>query len=252
MKKLLFVLAISTVFVSCSTSTKPARKVSTEPTEKIIRDHKWGDFSIVLDDMRIEDEPDFMVYQHKYKILTLQEDSLHVKKTPWRTVNKKYFKDHENDLGMEVASKHNGKLSRITQPVGFGWAIGNEKHGDWEEVKKDSTLTSSSHNSHRRWRTSGTSPFFWYWLGTRRSTYRNDYNRYQSNYNAGRSYYGNTNGNYTYGTRSNYQRTNRSSFFSRKTKNASRWNSLTNRNSRSSSRYSNGSSTRSRSGGFGK
>ncbi|MGB1043301.1 MAG: hypothetical protein ACPGU6_07895 [Tenacibaculum sp.] len=253
MKNILYTLVTSLLLIGCSSNVKPAKTVSVEPTEELLKEYRNQDFSVVLDDMKIEEETNLMDYQHKYKVLTMVGDSLHAKKTPWKTVNKKYFKDHENDLGMEVISKQNGKISRVAQPVGFGWAIGNEKHGEWEAVKKDST-SSNSHTSNRRWRTHSTSPFFWYWLGSRRSTYRNDYNGYQRSYNSGKSYYGNntSGGSYAYGTRSNYEKTTRSSFFSRKAQNASRWNSLTNKSSRSSSRYSNGSSTRSRSGGYGK
>ncbi|CAM1358731.1 conserved exported protein of unknown function [Tenacibaculum soleae] len=254
MKKGIYLLLASLVLIGCSSNVKPAKTVSIEPSEEISRDYKFKDFSIVLDDMKIEEEPNLMVYQHKYKVLTLLEDSLHVKKIPWKTVNKKYFKDHENDLGMEIVSKHNGKLSKVAQPVGFGWAIGNKKHGEWEAVQGDSTKTASNKSTQRRWRTHSTSPFLWYWLGTRRSTYRNDYNGYQRSYNSGKSYYGSnaSGGNYNYGTRSNYEKSTRSSFFSRKTQNSGRWNSLSSKSSRSSSRYSSGSSTRSRSGGYGK
>ena len=254
MKKLVYFIAISVFIISCSSNSKPAKTVSVEPSEEIIKDYKFKDFSIVLDDMKIDEEPSLLVYQHKYKVLTMEDDSLQSKKMPWKTVNKKFFKDHENDLGMEIASKHNGKLSRVTQPVGFGWAIGNEKHGEWEAIQGDSTKTNNNRTSQRRWRTHSTSPFFWYWLGSRRSVFRNDYNGYKTNYNSGKSYYGNnaSTGNYSYGTRSAYQKTKRTSFFSRKAQNSSSWNSLSNKSSRSSSRYSKGSSTRSRSGGFGK
>lgn len=257
MKKLIYFLVITVFIVGCSSKVKPAKVVTEEPTEVLIEEYKGKEFSIVLDDMKIGEEPSLMVYQHKYKVLTLEKDSLHVTKTPWQTVNKKYFKSHENDLGMEVVSNHNGKLSRVAQPVGFGWAIGNEKHGEWEVVEEDTTKTANTNTnngSQRRWRTNSSSIFFWYWLGSRRSTYRNDYRGYQS-YNArGASYYGskNTNGNYAYGTRSSHQQTKRSSFFSRRKQNSSKWNSITSKSSRNSSRYSKGSSTRSRSGGTGK
>ncbi len=260
MKKVLFIITVCVLIAACGDNVKPAKEVSIEPTEAIIENYKDNDFSIVLDDMQIEEEANLMVYQQKYKILTVEEDSLHVKSTPWKTVSQNYFTKHENDLGMEIISKHDNKLSRVAQPVGFGWAVGNEKHGEWEAVPQDSTsttttatnTTNNSNNNHRRWRTNNSSFFFWYWLGTRRNTYRNDYNGYQTSAARGASYYGrNTgSGSYDYGTRSSHQKTTRSSFFTRKTTNASRWSN--HKTSRSSSRYSSGSSTRSRSGGFGK
>lgn len=259
MKKLFYLSILSFTVLSCGKSNKPSKSVSIEPSEKILAE-STHDFSIVLDDMKIEEEAEYMAYQHKYKLLTLEKDSLHVKELPWANVNKKFFKDHENDLGMEIVSKHDGKTSKVAQPIGFGWAIGNEKHGKWEAVQNDSTSTASNNttnnnnSNNRRWRTSSSSSFFWFWMLTRRSTFRNDYNGYRSSYSSGRPYYGNntSGGSYNYGTRSNYQSTNRKSFFTRRANNTSRWNSLSNTSSRSSSRYSNSSSTRSRSGGTGK
>jgi len=256
MKKLLLILTGCLFIISCgSDSTKPAKEVSIEPTEEIIQKNRGKDFSIVLDDMKIEEETNLMAYQHKYNVLTVIDDSLHIKETPWQTVSETYFKKHENDLGMEIVSNHNNKLSRVAQPVGFGWAIGNEKHGKWEDVKKDSTSTATNTSSNnRRWRTSPSSFFFLYWMTSRRNTYRSDYNGFQSHARRGASYYGNnaSSGNYNYGTRSNHQRTTRTSFFTRRSSNSSGWNNFNNRTSRSSSRYSSGSSTRSRSGGSGK
>ncbi|CAA0195722.1 Probable lipoprotein precursor [Tenacibaculum maritimum] len=255
MKKVLHVFLVGFLLMGCSKGSKPPKTVAIEPTERIIKQYKGKEFSIVLDDMKIEEEPSLMVYQQKYKILTLKKDSLHVKKTPWETVNKKFFKAHENDLGMEIVSSHNGKLSRVARPVGFGWAIGNKKHGEWEAVQKDSTNKSSTnHSSQRRWKTYSSSPFFWLWLGSRRNIFRNDYSGFQSSNHRGSSYYGNKDarGNYTYGTRSTHEKTARSSFFSRKKEHTNRWNSLSGTSSRSSSRYSSGSSTRSRSRGYGK
>ena len=254
MKKLFVFATFSMLLLSCSSSVKPAKSVSIEPSEEIFNKLYNKDFSIVLDDMKIEEESNFMVYQHKYKVLTLENDSLQTKDTSWKTVNKSFFKTHENDLGMEILSKHNGKVSRVAQPVGFGWAIGNEKHGEWEAVQSDSTKTSSNTTHRRRWVTHSSSPFFWFWMLSRRNTYRNDYNGYRNSYSSGSAYYGRNSGrgSYDYGTRSNYQTKKRSSFFTRKTANRAKWNSLYKRTSRSSSRYSSGSSTRSRSGGFGK
>lgn len=256
MKKLVFIVSVCFLVISCGDSIKPAKVVSPEPSETIIKNNKGKDFSIVLDDMKIEEETNLTAYKHKYNILTVIDDSLHVKETPWQTVNESYFTSHENDLGMEIVSNHNNKLTRVARPVGFGWAIGNDKHGKWEPVQKDSTNTASntSNNSRRRWSTSPSSFFFLYWMASRRSTSRRDFNSFQSHSNRGASYYGNSTGaaNYAYGTRSNHQRTTRSSFFTRRSSNSSSWSNHNNRTSRSSSRYSSGSTTRSRSGGTGK
>ncbi|WP_452600949.1 hypothetical protein [Pontimicrobium sp. MEBiC06410] len=253
MIKRILLVTLPLILFSCGNTEKQSKQVAQEPSEIIRKSIPTNDFSLVLDDMSINEENNVLDHRHKYKVLELKGDSLHTTTKGWQSVNKTFFQKHQNDLGMEIISRHNGKTSFTAQPVGFGWAIGNEKHGEWEETSKDSTKTNSS-NSHRRWRTHSTSPFFWYWLGTRRSVYRNDYNSYRTYNSSGQSYYGRnaSNNSYAYGTRSDYQKKTRPSFFSRKTQNSSRWNNLNKKTSRSSSRYSSGSSTRSRSGGIGK
>ena len=149
---------------------------------------------------------------------------------------------------MEIVSNHNNKLSRIAKPVGFDWAIGNEKYGQWEE--EDSTNTSTS-TGRRYWRSNHSSGLFWYWMLRRRS-YQRDYAGYRAYNTAGKTYYGsNIDGSTKYGTNSAYQKTKRSSFFTRRST-SSTYKSYSTRKSASSSRYSGASSTRSKSGGFGK
>ncbi len=245
MKSKLQILFAMLFLVACS-GDKKVKTVSIEPSEKIINSYSGKNIAIVLDDMKIDEDKNFISYKHKYNVLKMIGDSLHQEKKDWMLVNQRFFKKHKEDLGMEILSKHNGKISRTARPVGMGWAIGNSAHGSWEEVK-DSTNTSQHR---RRWRTHSMSPFFWYWLGTRRSYSYSGYRGYQDATAKGKSFYGtkNANGKYDYGTRSAYQEKKRSSFYNRKKSNSSRWTRL----SRSSSRYSKGSSTRSRSGGFGK
>jgi hypothetical protein len=258
----LLVLILSAM--SCGSSDKESVIVTEEPTEKLIRKYKYSDYSIVLNDMNVKEKGEKREFQHKYHILKVEKDALVVDSLDWQTVNQSFFEKHENDLGMEIVSNHNKKLSRVAQPVGFGWAIGNEKYGKWEnENAQDSTATSTANtktaqttnnsNSDRRvWRSSGPSLLFWYWM-LRRPAYQRDYRGYTSSRTSGRPYYGSsTNGGSTYGTKSAYQKAKRPSFFSRKSASKS-WSSFTkSKTSRSSSRYKSSNSTRSRSGGFGK
>ena len=72
MKKLAHFIAISVFIVSYSSNSKPTKTISIEPSEEITRDYKFKDFSIVLDDMKIDEEPSLLVYQHKYKMLTVE------------------------------------------------------------------------------------------------------------------------------------------------------------------------------------
>lgn len=251
MKKItyLLVICISLIIVSCTEKPKIFR-VATEPTAEIIQDLDKQDFSIVLNDMDIKKERikevNYIVYKHKYHILKLKNDStLVVDSLDWKPVNEKFFKNYEKDLGMEIISKHNGKLSKVSQPVGHGWAVGNPKHGKWES---DSTSTNNSKKRHWRPHTSG---LFWYWMLTRR-TYQRDYNSTRRYGQTGKTFYGSNNkGNTKYGTDSRYQKNKRGSFFSRK-KTSSTWKNYGKKVSKSSSRYNGSSKTRSRSGGSGK
>ena len=226
--------------------------INREPTDQLISELNGTEYAIVLNDMNVSNRNSKKHYEHKYHVLKLEKDSLVIDSMDWQTVNRAYFEKHENDLGMEVISNHNGTLSRVAKPVGFGWAIGNDKYGEWEPVMKDSTATTSNHNSRRQWRSHTPSLLFWYWM-LRRPTYQRDYAGYRASNAAGKSYYGTqANGQSKYGTNSTYQRSKRSSFFSRKRSSSSWKNHTQQKTKRSSSRYKNGSSTRSRSGGFGK
>lgn len=256
-----FMIFLSTMLLSCGESTMESVKVPIEPSEEIIQQLKGQDFSIVLNDMNISEKNNKRLFEHKYHILKVIDDSLVVDSLSWKPVNQSFFKKHEQDLGMEIVSNHNGKLSRVAQPVGFGWAIGNPKYGEWEEVSKtqDSTSTSSTASTHtnsqRRWRSNTPSLLFWYWM-LRRPAYHRDYNGYTTASTRGTSYYGSqSNGSTKYGTNSSYQKKQRPSFYSRK-RSSNSWRSYTSsssrKTSRSSSRYKSSSSTRSRSGGYGK
>lgn len=253
MKKIILISAILALIVSCSQKPK-AFKVAQEPTDKLIQKLGNQDYSIVLNDMNIEEkrinEEDKIVYKHKYNILKIENDSLIVDSLDWKPVNEKFFLKYEKDLGMEIVSHHNGKLSRVSQPVGHGWAVGNPKYGKWETDSTSIVGNGSSRRYRSHWRPH-TSGLFWYWMLSRR-TYRSDYNNTRTFRSSGRTYYGsNKAGSSTYGTNSKYQKSRRPSFFSRK-RSSSAWKNYNKKVSRSSSRYSGSSKTRSRSGGHGK
>ena len=250
LEQCIFLVVICLCITACGSKEKASVTVGEEYSERFIRESRAKNFSIVLNDMNVTEQDNKRHFQHKYHILKVEDDSLKVDSLDWKTVNEDFFRKHENNLGMEIVSNHNNTLSRIAKPVGYDWAVGNDKYGKWEsEQPKDSTQTTTSNR--RVWRPH-TSGLFWYWM-LRRPAYQRDYisNRV---YNAsGRTYYGrNTSGRATFGTNSTYQQAKRSSFFTRKS-NSSSWTSFTtSKKSASSSRYSSGSTTRSRSGGFGK
>ena len=245
----LFLVTGMTLFIaSCGDTERAAVSVPLEYSEQLIDELQGTDFSIVLNDMNVAEEDGKDLFQHKYHILKVIKDSLVVDSLDWKTVNRGFFTKHENNLGMEIVSNHNNKLSRVAKPVGFDWAVGNEKHGQWEV--EDSTKTNSG-TTRRYWRSHRSSGIFWYWMLSRRS-YQRDYAGHRAYSTAGRTYYGNNaNGTTTYGTNSAYQKTKRSSFFTRRST-SSTWKSFSTRKSASSSRYNGASTTRSKSGGFGK
>lgn len=240
---LLFIIGSSS-FIGCSSEKKPL-KVVDEPAQEIIRELSGRDYSIVLNDMDISENEENIIYKHKYVIIKPQEGRLDVDSTEWRNVSEPFFMKYENDLGMEIVSNHDGNFSTTPKPVGFDWAVGNEKYGEWAV---DST---STNKDERRWRyRSGSSFFLMYWMFSRR-TPMGVFNNYSNTARGRTPFYGS--GKNTYGTNSSYNKTKRSQFYTRKTSSNS-WNkTYTKRKaSRSSSRFSGSSSTRGRSGGVGK
>lgn len=211
-------------------------------------------FAIALHDMNVEGNF-FEKYFHQFRIIEEKTPGKPEERiTEWLPVSESQFKQHVDDMGMELVSRgEDGKLVKDVSPPGYNNYVGNEKYGQWSQKNGSS---------------------FWEFYGKyafmssmfRMFTYpvnRSYYNDYRGNYyGRGRSYYGpsSTTGGSYYGTNSNYNRTsmpnstwnsNRSNFKSRVNSRTSRSSTSTSRTSRSSSRYGS-SSSRSRGGGFGK
>lgn len=221
------------------------KKFSKSPVDDMIRDMtSEPTFTIMLYDMDVQGTF-FKTYHHQYRIITEKDSIPSEKTTDWLEVSEKYFARHENDMGMELASKgEDGKVNKTVGPPGFGNYVGNQRYGHWENRGGSS---------------------FWAFYGQyafmssmfHMMSYpvnRTSYNTYRgSHYGTGTPYYGprTAGGAHAYGTGSQ---------FNRSTKPNSRYNnsfrnrvrSSTSPSSRSGSRYSSGSSTRSRGGGFGK
>ncbi|MEE9348547.1 MAG: hypothetical protein V3U80_00710 [Flavobacteriaceae bacterium] len=249
MKKLIVVSVILLLIASCSKKQK-VYKVSEEPSKVIMNSLQGSDYSIVLNDMDIEKNNKMLTYKHKYHVLKKTKDTLTIDSLQWQPVNETFFNKYKDDLGMEIISNHNGKLSTVSQPVGYGWAIGNPKEGEWVEEKIDSTKKDSE--TRRVWRPRGTSMLFWYWM-LRRPAYQRDY-RYSRSYRSSGKVYRGTNsktGTSRFGTNSTYQKSKRAPFYKRSST-SSTWRNFKTKTSKSSSRYKKSSRTRSRSGGFGK
>ncbi|MDA3890161.1 MAG: hypothetical protein PF517_00700 [Salinivirgaceae bacterium] len=224
------------------------------PVDVLIRDlNSEQNFNITLMDMDFSEETD--KYKHKYNILVERPDSVYAKETAWLPVSAAFFNANMENMGMEIASKLDGKVSKNTAPAGYSNYIGNEKYGQWRERDGGSF-----------WEFYGKYAFMSSMFRMAMFPVRHSYwNDYRGNYyGSGRSYYGPTsNGSRMYGTNSTYAKNNTNSKWNSKSSNfksrvqnkvrrsaASKKRAATQR-TRSSNRYSS-SSTRSRGGSFGK
>jgi hypothetical protein len=223
------------------------------PTDDIIKNMPDGRvFTILLYDMNVEGN--FVEnFFHQYRIIQELEPGVPTDSiTDWIEVSEDYFIRHQDDMGMELASRgEDGKLNKSVGPPGYSNYVGNEKYGSWQQGS----------NGNSFWAFYGQYAFMSAMFNM--ATYparRSYYDDYRGNYyGRGRAYYGpSTSGRSYYGTNSDYVRNTRtSSTWSQNRSNfKNRVNSRTQRSSssrttRSSSRYR-GSSSRSRGGGYGK
>lgn len=201
-------------------------------------------FTIILYDQTYESRK----YLHKYEVLLPQADStLKSEITQFYPVSEGFFNTHINDLGMEVANKKDGVLSKTVAPAGYSQYVGNPNYGQWKSNGSGGSF----------WEFYGKFAFMNSMFNMMSSPARYGYyNDYRTNYaNTGRTYRGPNN---YYGTQS-YMKSNtgkssswgqksnsfRSDVRSRVRRSSS--TSSSSRISRSSNRSSSGSSSRSRS-----
>lgn len=219
-----------------------------EGLDTVIKSYReTPDLTILLYDQNYEGNQ----YQHQYQVLIpLPDSSIDAKITPFYPVSDRFFNEHIDDLGMELATKTDGVVKKTVAPAGYSQYVGNPKYGHWTE-----------RNGTSFWEFYGKFAFmnsmFHMFTSPARYSYWNDYN---TNYApGGRTYRGP--GNY-YGTDS-YMKSNAGKSTSWSKKPSSFRNDVRSRVqrsstaskakvSRTSSRYSSSSSSRSRSGGFGK
>ena len=229
-------------------------KYEKSPVDILIRDlAAEQNFSVILFDMDYTKQTD--TYKHQYHVLVEKKDSVYVQNLDWVPVSSIFFNANVDNMGMEIAAKKDGKISKAIAPAGHSNYVGNEKYGQWKE--RDGTSF---------WEFYGKYAFMSSMFRMAMYPVRYSYwNNYHSNYyTRGRSYYGPTsNGRNMYGTNSNYTKSNTSSAWNKKPDNfkssvrsrvsrsATASKKAATQRSRSSSRYSR-SSTRSRGGGFGK
>ena len=204
------------------------------PVDQMIKKMKKDvTFTIILDDMDVKDD-DFL---HKYSIV--KEDkagSITTSITDFILVDYNFFKQNENNLGMQIAAKDStGKITKAAIPAGFDRYIGNSKYGSWNQSGGQSFWVFYGQYAMLR------SVFGLGYHPAYYNMHRGYY--YGGYYGSSRSYYGNVgNGPNNYGTKSAAVRKGKPNFFSRKARNTN-WKRSTSRNS--SSRRSG------RGGGFG-
>lgn len=237
------ILIIFFLSAGCGGSDRYAKK----PVDTIIRDMSdVPTFSIILYDMDTQGTF-FKDYMQQYRIIIDNgKEEPQEEITGWYEVPKDYFMYHIDNMGMEIASKKDGKVEKTVSPPGYGSYIGNTHYGHW---------VNRSGNSF--WEFYGqyafmSSMFHLMTYPVRRS-YWNDY--YTNYYGTGRVYYGPsmTGGSHMYGTRGAYMSSRTNTRWTANAANNSlrqRVRGTVTRSSRSGSRYSTGS--RSRSGGYGK
>jgi hypothetical protein len=112
-----------------SSETDP--KKSSVHLDYLVDKHKLGnEYSIVLDDMDFT-EPD--TYKHKYLLYSSRStpDTVIVDSTKWINVNAIFFDEHIEDLGMEIWSSSDGKVSKVSSPAGYSNYYGNTRYGYW-------------------------------------------------------------------------------------------------------------------------
>jgi len=258
---------------SCDSSTSRQRSSSSQvsktwqksPVDELIKElNGEQNFSIILFDMDASESG--KDYRHQYQVLIEKPDTILEKKTGWREVSETFFSQHINDMGMEIASKKDGKVTKQAVPAGYNHYVGNEKYGRWENRGGSSF-----------WAFYGQYAFMssMFNMMTYRRSYWDDYNR-GGYYGGSRGYYGPRGGSPVYGTKSYTSSTSGKSStwaskpntfkdrvrskVSRSSSQSGRFSStrskssstVNKRTSRSSSRYKSSRSTRSRSGGFGK
>ncbi len=243
-KILVAVLVVVVLFRLCSCEDTSTWEKS--PVDELLK--KYTDdknLSIILYDMDSDGSSD---YKHRYKVLIEKPDTVLQTITKWYPVTDYFFKQHLNDMGMEIATKKDGKVTKQAVPAGYNNYVGNPKYGHWE----------TRSNGESFWSFYGKYAFLSSMFNTMsyRQSYWNDY-YHGGYYGSSRSYYG-PSGRTVFGTRSyTSSSTGRSTTWgskpsSFKQKVRSRVTRSVSKTQRSSSRYRSSSSTRSRSGGYGK
>lgn len=199
---LILLLPLIAILHSCG-----GKKFTKTPVDNYIVTFSEDDnYSIILHDMDVQGTF-FKTYLHKYKVIK-EHNSGQPESTisEWFEVSEQFFTANQNNLGMTLVHKKDGKLDKNVSPPGYQY-VGDSRYGEWR-----------THNGSSFWAFYGQYMFMSHMFGMiNRPVYRNDYNTYNSSYAGRRSYYGpKTNGSYKYGTNSKATAKERPDFFKRR------------------------------------
>ncbi len=115
---------------------------SKDPVKELVRNlDRYPEYSLIVDDTRIEDHSFFPDYALRFQVLTASgqrvagRDTMvyQERRTDWMEVGEKTFYRYENYVGMVVASKSlDGRRTGTNQahPPGYQY-VGNPQYGSW-------------------------------------------------------------------------------------------------------------------------
>ncbi|MCU0394132.1 MAG: hypothetical protein MUE81_23735 [Thermoflexibacter sp.] len=244
LKKFVFVIIVLFMVACSSEQTRYAKS----PVDELIKQmDSERNFSIILYDMDIEEKTfGEDIFKHQYKIITEKDSMPQQQITAWYEVGKGFFLQNENNMGMEIASKNEGQLSKVAAPPGYNRYVGNSQYGQW----------STGSNGTSFWEFYGQYAFMSSMFGLASNLmYRNQYDNYRGTYMGRQPYYGQlSDGRPAFGTYSShgekanpdfYKRTGGASSFKEKV--SSRVNRSNSSGNKSSDRYNSSSSSKKRS-----
>ncbi|AZQ62663.1 hypothetical protein EI427_10570 [Flammeovirga pectinis] len=251
---------ISFLFLISCTSQETFKK---NPVDQLIVSMtNVNNFTIILQDIDAEEHlfsSDH--YRQKFKVITMGADSVpQTKETEWYEVSETFFNLHSGDIGMEVASKVDGKLSKQVSPPGYSGYVGNSQYGQWKTNPSTGTSFWEFYGRYAMMRSV-------FGMGFYGPVYRSSYMNYRGYHSSGRNYYGGSSGSPRYGSYSSGAQKSNPSFSRRMSTSSSFRNTVGSSVSRSpartaagsrasgykssTSRYGSGSSSRSRSSSSG-
>lgn len=248
MKSLSYIISFVMVLFLWACGGNERKYIPPPTNEMITKLMSAPSYTIVLADMDMDESEE--TFKHKYQVIYPVDSVLKDSITQWYAVDEAYFWKNEDNLGMALVTKsEDGTLNKIASPPGYDNYVGNEKYGSWNSGSTGSSF----------WVFYGQYAMMSTLFGMNRSPVSYDnHRRYSSTYKGSRPYYGASNTNPTYGTKSAAMRKSNPTFFSRRASKtgwnaSSRTYNTTGKTSGSgTSRFSSTKSSRGFGGGFGK